>query len=355
MRERREKGLKRSTGRILAALCCLALTGGCGGKQAGETGALTARAEGEPEAGGETDGMPETGGETDRAPETGVETDGGDVTDKRKETGQAQAGMPVETDGLLEVYTERDNIPISSDIMIAEVSPGELLKGSPVIYDRFRVDGWIFEWMLAYYGSDFLEDSVLVISREDNGGDTQVIHVQGKGDWGTWVSVDNKFEYMDVNFDGRPDLLICTGHHGNQGFLTYYCFLQTEDGFSEAPTFTGIPNPAVDEENRLILSQWRNWAASHSWAEYRYQDGEYILSRELKEELMTDEDVEQDGKEVWVWTVNGEEVGRSDEMTDEEVHALLFDEDGEWGIAGDRWRTIYNNGLTADYSIYGEP
>ena len=41
--------MKRSTGRILAALCCLALTGGCGGKQTGETGALTARAEGEPE------------------------------------------------------------------------------------------------------------------------------------------------------------------------------------------------------------------------------------------------------------------------------------------------------------------
>ncbi len=287
--------MKRSTGRILAALCCLALIGGCGGKQEEETEMPAARAEGADFSEDHTKAPAGTDGQTGGGPGAGGETDGGDVTEKRKETGQAQAGMPVETDGLLEVYTERDNIPISSDIMIAEVSPGELLKGSPVIYDRFRVDGWIFEWMLAYYGSDFLEDSVLVISREDNGGDTQVIHVQGKGDWGTWVSVENKFEYMDVNFDGRPDLLICTGHHGNQGFLTYYCFLQTEDGFSEAPTFTGIPNPAVDEENRLILSQWRNWAASHSWAEYRYQDGEYRMSRELKEELMTDEDRKQDG------------------------------------------------------------
>ena len=29
---------------------------------------------------------------------------------------------------------------------------------------------------------------------------------------------------------------------GNQGALTYYCFLQTENGFVEAPSFTDIPS-----------------------------------------------------------------------------------------------------------------
>ena len=135
--------MKRSAGRILAALCCLALIGGCGGKQEEETEMPAARAEGadfsedHTKAPAGTDGGPETDGQTDGGPGAGGDTDGGDVTEKRKETGQAQAGMPVETDGLLEVYTERDKIPISSDIMIAEVSPGELLKGSPLVRERF--------------------------------------------------------------------------------------------------------------------------------------------------------------------------------------------------------------------------
>lgn len=82
----------------------------------------------------------------------------------------------------------------------------------------------------------------------------------------------------------------------------------------EEPTFTEIPNPAVDVENKMILSQWRNWAASHSWAEYKFQDNAYVQYRELCEE------------------------------------AVGYDEDGN-----DRWRTIFNNGLTADGSIYNEP
>lgn len=263
--------------------------------------------------------------------------------------------IPTEENGILEIYDGRNEISISEHIMIAQISPQEILSGNLVLYDRYRTDGWVFEWFISDFcneDNDFLEDGVLVISREGDMDNTQVIHVTAEGGYGTWVSVENKFEYVDVNFDDIPDLLICTGHHGNQGLVTYYCFLQTENGFEEAPTFTEISNPSIDAEHKLILSQWRNWAASHSWAEYKCQDNTYTRYRELCEEAVWDEDADED---IWVWTVNDEEVLRSDECSEKETFDFLYGENSEWQIADDRWRTIYNNGLTADYSIYAEP
>ena len=264
---------------------------------------------------------------------------------------------PTEENGMLEVYAGRDVISIPGDMMIAQISPQEILSGNPILYDRFRIDGWVFEWLISDdYDEEswgWLEDGVLVISREDVADEMQVIHVTAEGgNADGWVSVENKLEYVDVNFDDIPDLLICTGHHGAQGLLTYYCFLQTEDGFAEAPTFTDIPNPAVDADNQLILSQWRNSAVSHSWAEYECQDDTYVMIRELCEDL---EWGEYDNEDVWVWTVNSEVIGRSDELSESEIDDLIYNENSEWGISGDRWRTLYNHGLTTDFSIYSEP
>lgn len=262
--------------------------------------------------------------------------------------------IPTEENGIMEIYDGGDPISVSDDIMTAQISPEEILKGNLILYDRFRTDGWVFEWFISDYSDEdnwpFSEDGVLAVTREGDTEDAQVIHVEaGAGD-AIWVSAQDKFEYADVNFDDIPDLLICTGHHGNQGLLTYYCFLQTEDGFVEFPAFTDIPNPSIDVENKLILSQWRNSAASHSWAEYQWQDDAHMLYRELCEAA-----VWESGREVWVWTVNGEEIGRSDELSEAEIEDLLYNENSEWGITGDRWRTLYNNGLNADFSIYGEP
>lgn len=265
---------------------------------------------------------------------------------------EVQQEIPAEENGLLEIYADGERISVSGDIMAAEVSPQEILTGSPVIYNRFRRDGWVFEWLISDYHDEnlfFLEDGVLVISRESDREDVQIIHVKAEGGGGMWVSVENKFEYVDVNYDGILDFLICTGSHGNQGALTYYCFLQTENGFVESPTFTDIMNPAIDAENELILSQWRNSAASHSWAEFQYQDNAYVMHRELREEIW---DAEEN---IWIWTVNGEVVGRSDELSAEEIEDLLYNENSEWEILGDRWQTLYNNGIMADYSIYDEP
>ncbi len=257
---------------------------------------------------------------------------------------------------VMEIYNEGNEILFSKDIMTAQVSPQEILSGAPILYDRFWIDGWVFEWLISDYSDNdnwFIEDGVLVISRENDAKASQVIRVTAEGGYAAWVSAENKFKYVDVNFDGIPDLLICTGHHGNQGALTYYCFLQTENGFVEAPTFTDIANPSIDAERKLILSQWRNWALSHSWAEYQCQNNTYSLYRELCEE--PDSDASKDGKDIWVWTVNDEVVARSDELSEEEIVDFLYGENSEWKLADDRWRTLYNSGMMEDYSIYAEP
>ena len=257
-----------------------------------------------------------------------------------------------EEDGVVEIYAGGDVINISEDRMTAQISPQDILTGNPILYNRFQADGWIFEWLISDYDDDnwFLEEGVLVISREGNTEEIQIVPVKAEGGYATWVSANNKFEYVDVNFDTVPDLLICTGHHGNQGALTYYCFLQTDTGFVEAPTFSDIPNPSIDAENQLILSQWRNSAASHSWAEYKYEDNIFVLSRELREELLVVSD-----EEIWIWTVNGEEVGRSNELSKAEIENLLYNDNSEWNLSHSRWQILYNNGMMSDYSIYGEP
>ena len=271
--------------------------------------------------------------------------------------GDEEQELTLGDNGSMEIYAGRDSILLSDDMIVGQITVEDILQGNPILYDRYKADGFVFEWIVSDYEYEniFLEDGVLIISEEDDTENTQVIHVQAEGADGFPVSLENKFEFMDVNFDDVPDLLICTGHHGNQGLITYYCFLQTDTGFVEAPTFTEIPNPSVDAENKLILSQWRNWAASHSWAEYKYQDSAYVLYRELCEEAEIPEKGQDADEDIWVWTVNGEEIGRSDKLSESEIEDLLYNENSEWRLADDRWRTIYNNGLMRDYSIYGEP
>lgn len=353
---------KRRIHMICAIVCCLLAVSACGDLRNHEEDLSSVTMQDvnlEERKGSAEDnetGSDETGNDenTEEIPVEESDEEGGIRNDP--ESGM-MGQLPDEENGILEIYAGRDAISIPDNIMIAPISPQEILTGNPILYDRFRIDGWIFEWLISddYDEESWgrLEDGVLVISREGAAEEMQVIRVTAEGgdaDW--WVSVENKLEYVDVNFDDIPDLLICTGHHGNQGLLTYYCFLQTEDGFVEAPTFTDIPNPAIDADNQLILSQWRNSAVSHSWAEYECQDNTYVMIRELCEDL---EWGEYDDEEVWFWTVNGEVIGRSDELSESEIDDLIYNENSEWGIAGDRWRTLYNHGLTTDFSIYSEP
>lgn len=53
--------------------------------------------------------------------------------------------------------------------------------------------------------------------------------------------------------------------------------------YEYCPAFYEIENPEIDAEYQLVRRAWRNWAASHSWAIYRYVDGEFVVQSVLTE------------------------------------------------------------------------
>lgn len=268
----------------------------------------------------------------------GSQKENNNVSDTEKENNSiSDTEKEIETETsehnkILNKLEVSEEIEITSDSLFADVSIEEVLKSEPKVYERYTADGFVFEWLVSDYenkDNEFLEDAVLIVSKENQPSDVQIIYVEGEAAGGTMVSSEDRFLYEDVNFDQQPDLLVCSGNHGTQGALTYYCFLQTDDGFVEEPEFTNIANPIIDTPNKLILSLWRNSAASHSWAEYEYKDGEFVKKRTLTENVEN---------EVSIWDVDGKVIGRSDQLTEAEIDDLIYNEKSDWGIEGDRWK-----------------
>ncbi|MBD5550337.1 MAG: hypothetical protein HDQ96_04055 [Lachnospiraceae bacterium] len=112
----------------------------------------------------------------------------------------------------------------------------------------------------------------------------------------------------DINFDGIKDIMLDTGGFGNQ--LASYAFAwiwEEESGsYVRSESFGQIINPSVDTEQKLVRSAWRNWAASHSWAIYKYEDEEYTIKSVLTESLLYGDQIPEDMQtsengEVWEW------------------------------------------------------
>lgn len=161
----------------------------------------------------------------------------------------------------------------------------------------------------------------------------------------------------DVDFDGKNDILLWLGHFGNQGLIRYACYLSRDEGVVACPSFSDIANPAVDAENRVILSSWKNWAVSHSYAMYYFIDGEYVETERLTEEPVQAENDE----ELWGWTdeifgdghwQTREYFTEKDYDTETLYREKVYGAESHWDIAQDRWRTLFNNGMMSDFSIY---
>lgn len=126
-----------------------------------------------------------------------------------------------------------------------------------------------FEWITPKNKDhlSFKENAVLIITDNNK---TQIIKVKGEGGQGTYVEPNDKFSFVDVNFDGQLDLLVKAGSFGSQESVKYYCFLQTNKGFKEVPKFVDILNPVIDKENKVIKSEWRNSANSYGKSIYKF-------------------------------------------------------------------------------------
>ena len=168
----------------------------------------------------------------------------------------------------------------------------------------------------------------------------------------------------DVNFDGQKDILVSQGHFGNQGLVTFACFLGINGTYKPNESFSSIANPSLDIQNQKVLSTWRNWAASHSWAMYSYIKGEFIETDRLTEEPDETGEMKGDGLgveiEVWKNTTERFKNGNTEtkiyltsDYTDAEWQTMFYDENSFWGLTSDKWRTLYNQGTLLDWSIYG--
>lgn len=71
---------------------------------------------------------------------------------------------------------------------------------------------------------------------------------------------------VDVNFDGKLDLMLFCGHVGNQCAAFYDCYVFDDGQFRECDSFL---NPRIDEENQLIITHGRGSAISYEEDAYR--------------------------------------------------------------------------------------
>lgn len=258
-------------------------------------------------------------------------------------------------------------LPLESLLLAPADDPEGLLEGKLDQYVCLRAEGWVFELLATDFWNEETEENFwggweckVLVSRETDQGlrHVQTLEVQGRPN----ADADRSLVFADVDFDGRPDLLVWLGHFGAQGLVRYECYLQREGGFEHCESFQEIPNPSIDTENRMILSQIRNSAASHSWGKYEYRDETFVLTAYLTEEPCPESWGQEEDDLIWQWIEetlqSGEMVQnrcwRSDEYTKEEINGIIYNACSDWGLQTDRWRTIYNGGLMADFSIYGE-
>jgi len=109
------------------------------------------------------------------------------------------------------------------------------------------------------------EDSVVTVIRQDI--------EDGAGPWPSTVDLISE---IDVNFDGRNDVLVYIGSFGAQGASAHRCFLQNEDGtLYESESFP-VYNIAVSDTFHAIRTTWRNHAAEHEEIYYEYKNGKFV-------------------------------------------------------------------------------
>lgn len=170
-------------------------------------------------------------------------------------------------------------------------------------------------------------------------------------DWGFGSYRQDYVSLKDINFDGVKDITLDMGHFGNQGstYETGWIWEEEQGKYILCNSYYQIVNPQVDSEHKLVRSSWRNWAASHSWAIYRYEKGEFVKKSELTEEPLQEDEIPEDmvvpeGAEVWRWVEEIYENGKVAETKSFVIACVegeeneypegcerFFEEDSYWG------------------------
>lgn len=107
---------------------------------------------------------------------------------------------------------------------------------------------------------------------------------------------EDKIRFQDINFDGTKDIVLEAGRFGSQASRGEFGYLwnQRNGRYEFSSTYAEIANPVIDAEQQIVRSAWRNWVESHSWAIYRFENGEFMRQRVLTEEVVTGDEIPEE-------------------------------------------------------------
>lgn len=85
-------------------------------------------------------------------------------------------------------------------------------------------------------------------------------------------------QMVDVTFDGNKDLLVRLGQFGNQGveYWDAYIWNEAQNKFIFTPSFREIPNPTINEKDKVIESFSRGSAADYELGKWVYKKGKFV-------------------------------------------------------------------------------
>ncbi len=98
----------------------------------------------------------------------------------------------------------------------------------------------------------------------------------------------NDFEsYMtDITFDGSEDLIISLG---DSGASSMYCaYIHSDTGFRYEPTYSDIPSPKINYENKTIKGWCSDSLISYTDFIYIYSNGQFVCNKMLHYEWDTE-------------------------------------------------------------------
>lgn len=97
-------------------------------------------------------------------------------------------------------------------------------------------------------------------------------------------------DMIDVNFDGYEDMIIYSHDGGavpNNGY-NFYVYNSKSKLFEYNLTLSDLTQTQVDIKAKMITSAWRNGAAEHGYAEYKWINGKLIMTKQTVETYMQD-------------------------------------------------------------------
>ena len=137
-------------------------------------------------------------------------------------------------------------------------------------------------------------------------------------------SVDTLVVLADVNFDGLTDLCINQGHPGNSPTKVFSAYLANTDGtYTLCKNFDEISSPALDPEQRIILSTSRDGASIYWYTKYVI-DGDTVKELGTLERCYDTETVRMDGTLYSIAQVSPD-------------RDRFLSADGEWNLDNEKW------------------